>query len=167
MRELAKSAVSYTWAMSLFGVQQATSLLSPSSWRRPANKANGAFFSVKQAAENQFADIAFAAFLVGDEMQRNLTDLFFDAVAARPLNPAYVSKFASAVVDQSQDTLRAFSSAENARLAWQTLKNNYEVFNLVKHVSSMLHVIPGDVKLDVRRMINEAYALGALPALWS
>lgn len=167
MRELAKSAVSYTWGMSLFGVQQAMNILSPSNIRRPARKANDAFFTVKQAAENQFGDLAFAAFQVVDEVQRDLTDLLFATVTLRALNPAYVSRLTSAAVEQSQDTLRTFSSTENVRLAWVSLKNNYEVYNLVKHVSSLLHVPEGDQQLDLRKLIDDAYKLGQYPDLWA
>jgi hypothetical protein len=167
MRELAKSAVSYTWGMSLFGVQQALNILSPSSLTQPARKANDAFFTVKTAAENQFGDLAFAAYQVVDEVQRNLTDLLFDTVTLRTLNPAYVSQLTSAVVEQSQDTLRTFSSTENIRLAWVSLKNNYEVYNLVKHVSSLLHVPEGEQQLNLRKLIDDAYALGAYPDLWA
>ena len=42
MRNLAKAAFSYTWAMSLFGVQQATNLLAPRDRRDTARDANSA-----------------------------------------------------------------------------------------------------------------------------
>jgi hypothetical protein len=167
MRELAKSAARYTWAMSLFGVQQAANVLMPSSFREPARKANAAFFSVKQAAENQFDDILFAAFQVGDEVQRGLTNVFFDTLTFRTLNPNYISSLTSAVVQESQDTLKTYSSTESARLAWQTLRNNYEVFNLVKHVSSLLHVPSEGKDFNLGQLIQDAYALGAYPDLWA
>src|ERR1051325_2992611 len=140
MRELAKSAARYTWAMSIFGVQQAANVLTLSNGRQPGHRANAAFFSVEQAAENEFDDLVFAAFQVGDEVQRGLTDIFFDTLTLQAFTPNYISTLTSAVVDQSQDTLQTYSSTESARLAWQTLKNNYEVFNLVKNASSLLHV---------------------------
>src|SRR5437868_11452163 len=134
MRELAKSAARYTWAMSLFSVQQAANVLTLSNCRQPGHKANEAFFSVKQAAENEFGDLVFGAFQIGDEVQQGLTNIFFDTLTLQAFNPNYISSLTSAVADQSQDTLQTFSSTESARLAWQTLRNNYEVFNLVKHV---------------------------------
>src|ERR1051325_650024 len=137
MRELAKSAFSYTWAMSVFGVQQAANLLAPSNCRQPGRKANATLFSVKQATETQFDDFIFAAYQIGDEFQRGLTDIFFDTATLRALNPSYVSRLTSAAIEQSQDSINTFSSTESARLAWQTLRNSYEVFNLVKNVSSL------------------------------
>src|SRR5205085_1268948 len=68
---------------------------------------------------------------------------------------------------QSEDTLRTFSSAENVRLAWQELRNNYEVFNLVKHVSSLLHIPSDEQGFDLSNLVQKAYALGAYPDLWA
>jgi hypothetical protein len=167
MRELTKSALRYTWAMSLFGVQQAANLLTPTDLREPTRKANDAFFSVKQSAENEFGDLVFGAFQIGDEVQRGLTNLFFDALTLRAFNPRYVSNLTSQVAAQSQETLRAFSSSANLRLGWQGLRNNYEVFNLVKNVSSLLHVPPEGGEFDLAQLVNEAYALGAYPDLWA
>ena len=167
MRDLTKSTLSYTWAMSLFGVQQAANLLAPPDRSEPTRKANGAFFSVKQSAENQFGDLAFAAFLVGDGVQRGLTNLFFDGLTLRVLDPRYVSNLTSQVAAQAQDTLRTYTAPDSLRLAWQMLRNNYEVFNLVKNVSSLLHISDADQQLDLRRLVEEAYALGAYPDLWA
>jgi hypothetical protein len=167
MRELAKSAVRYTWAMSLFGVQQAANVLAPSNFRQPARRANAAFFSVKQAAEIQFDDLIFVAYEVGDEVQRGLAGIFFDAITLQAFRPNYLSNLTSAVVEQSQDTLQHFSSTERTRLAWQELRNNYEVFNLVKHVSSLLHVPADAGAFDLRKLVQDAYALGVYPDLWA
>jgi len=167
MRELTESAVRYTWAMSLFGVQQAANMLMPSSFRQPTRKVNSALFSVKQAAEIQFGDLVFGAFEIGDEVQRGLTDFFFDTLTLRSLNPRYISALSSAVVNQSQDSMQAFSSTESVQLAWQTLKNNYEVFSLVKNVGSLLHVPSETREFNLTKLIDDAYALGAYPDLWA
>src|ERR1044071_577229 len=167
MRELAESAARYTWAMSIFGVQQAANVLTLSNCPPSARKANAAFFSVTQAAENEFDDLVFAAYQIGDEVQRGLTDIFFDTVTLQAFNPNYISTLTSAVVEQSQYSFQTFSSTESARLAWQTLRNNYEVFNLVKHVSSLLHVPSEGKEFDLAKLVQDAYALGAYPDLWA
>ncbi|HZG52996.1 MAG TPA: hypothetical protein VEZ40_12740 [Pyrinomonadaceae bacterium] len=167
MRELTKSTLSYTWAMSLFGVQQAVNLLAPPDPEQPTRQANDAFYSVRQAAQNQFDDLIFGAFQIGDEVQRGAANLFFDALTLRAFSPGYISRLTSDVAEQSRETLRLFSSGENARLAWQELRNNYEVFNLVKHVSSLLNISEDDRQFDLARLVDEAYALGAYPDLWA
>ena len=167
MRELAKSAARYTWAMSIFGVQQAANVLTLSNCRQTTCKANAAFYWVTQAAENEFDDLVFAAYQVGDEMQRGWTEIVFDTVTLKAFNPNYISTLTSAVIDQSQDSFQTFSSTENARLAWQTLKNNYEVFNLVKHASSVLNIPSENREFDLAKLIQDAYALGSYPDLWA
>jgi hypothetical protein len=158
--DLTKSSLGYTWAMSLFGLRQAANLLAP-------RRANSAFYSVAQAAEDELGDLLFGAFQIGDEVQRGATNLFFDIMTLRALDPRYVSNLTSQVADQAQDTLRTFSSAEGVRLAWQELRNNYEVFNLVKNVSHLLHIPPGDRPFELGRLVRDAYALGAYPDLWA
>src|SRR5882672_12817 len=167
MLELTKSAISYSWAISLFGVQQFTSLVTPDDLRDPARRANAASYSVTQATQNQFNDLIFGGFLIGDEVQRGLMDFMFDTLTLRAFAPSYVSKVTSEVVAQSRDTLRVFMSAENARLAWQELKNNYEVFNLVKNVSSLLHIPEERKDFDLAKLVEAAYALGEYPDLWA
>src|SRR6266576_2885214 len=131
MLELTRSAISYSWAVSLFSAQQLTSLVTPDNLRDPAREVNAASYSVTQATQNQFNDLIFGGFQIGDEVQRGLIDLMFDALTLRAFAPSYVSRVTSEIAAQSRDTLRVFTSTENARLAWQELKINYEVFNLV------------------------------------
>src|ERR1051325_9585497 len=107
MRDLTKATFSYTWAMSLFGLQQASNLLAPRDRAGRTREANAAFSSSSQAAENEFDSLLFGAFQIGDEVQRGLTNLFFDALTLRALDPRYISNITSQVAAQSQDTLRA------------------------------------------------------------
>ena len=73
MLELTKSAVSYSWAMSLFGAQQLANLVTPGHLQRPTGKVGAAFYPVTQAMEIELnnSDLIFGAFLFGDEAQRN------------------------------------------------------------------------------------------------
>src|SRR5205823_2283559 len=47
------------------------------------------------------------------------------------------------------------------------LRNNYQVFNLVKNVSSLLHIPDDGRDFDLARLVEGAYALGAYPDLWA
>jgi hypothetical protein len=167
MVELTKSTLSYSWATSLFGAQQLANLLAPPNLRRPTRKVKAASYSVTQATENQFNDLIFGAFQIGDDVQRFLVDLSFDTLTLRAFTPSYISRLTSDIVEQSQESLRTFSSAENVRLAWQELKNNYEVFNLVKNVSSLLNIPSEDKDFNLGQLVAEAYELGAYPDLWA
>lgn len=70
MREFTKSMMSYTWAMSLFGVQQMVNAFRPS-------KAAESFDNVTEATREEFGDGLRAAFRAGDNLQRGIVDLTF------------------------------------------------------------------------------------------
>lgn len=70
MREFTKSMMSYTWAMSVFGVQQVFNVF------RPA-KAAQSFDSVTKATEEELGDALKAAFHAGDNVQKGLVDVTF------------------------------------------------------------------------------------------
>ncbi len=70
MREFTKSMTSYTWAMSLFGLQQMVNIFRPS-------KATESFNHVTKATEDQFGDALKATFRAGDNLQRGLVDVTF------------------------------------------------------------------------------------------
>ena len=167
MLELTKSAISYSWAMSLFGVQQIANLLKPDDACDPTRRVNAAFYSDVQATQNQFGDLIFGGFQIGDDLQRRLIDGAVDALTLRAFSPGYISRMTFDILEQSKDSLRVFTSAKNARLAWEELKNNYEVFNLVKNVNSLLHIPAEGKDFDLGKLIEEAYALGQYPDLWA
>jgi hypothetical protein len=68
MREFTKSMMSYTWAMSVFGVQQMFSVFNPA-------KAAHSFDCVTRATEEELGDALKAAFHAGDNMQKGLVDV--------------------------------------------------------------------------------------------
>jgi len=70
MREFTKSITGYTWAMSLFGLQQMINVF------RPA-KATQSFNKVTKATEDEFGDALKATFRAGDNLQRGLVDATF------------------------------------------------------------------------------------------
>ena len=70
MREFTKSMTSYTWAMSLFGLQQMINVFCPS-------KSTRAFNHVTKATESQFGEAMKATFRAGDNLQQGLVDMTF------------------------------------------------------------------------------------------
>jgi hypothetical protein len=70
MREFTKSMTSFTWAMSLFGLQQMIDVFRPS-------KAAESFNNVTKATQDQFGDALKATFRAGDNLQRGLVDVTF------------------------------------------------------------------------------------------
>src|ERR1051325_7150810 len=70
MRELTKSMTSYTWAMSLFGIQQMINVFRP-------GEATESFNHITKATEDQFGDALKATFRAGDNLQKGFVDVTF------------------------------------------------------------------------------------------
>ncbi len=79
MRELAKSMLSFSWAMSLFGLKQIANALAPGD-------AAASFDAVTRSAEGQLGQPAQSAFQAGDNLQRGVVDFTF-GVLTGGLNP--------------------------------------------------------------------------------
>lgn len=99
MREFTKSIFSFSWALSLFGIQQTANLLSPA-------KAAQAFESVTQATEGQINDSLKTTFNAGDRLQRNAVNLFFGFLSGDALNP---SKMMRMTVDAARESANAMA----------------------------------------------------------
>jgi len=106
MKELAKSLNSFSWAMSLFGAQQAINLL-----RRPAPSADHptttGLDAVTGAGERQLGGYLRRTFEAGDQVQRSAVDLVFGVVTLQVLNPSRAVALSSDLVRRSGAALRA------------------------------------------------------------
>lgn len=71
MRELARSMASFSWAMSLLGLEQMANLVAP-------GRAAAVFGTVARAAEGQLGPTLGSAFQSGEQLQRRVVDAAFD-----------------------------------------------------------------------------------------
>ena len=78
MRDFFKSALRFSWAMSLFGVQQLENLVADSS--QGQNRTATAFDTIAQATEEQLSGVVKNAFKTGDQLQSEMVDAMFAAV---------------------------------------------------------------------------------------
>ncbi len=101
MREFTKSVISFSWAMSLFGVKQYANLLTPQSPSQPTHKATAAFNSVTYAIEEQLGDTIEKTFKVGDQLQRGTVDLMSRFLTLEGFNPKNWLKMTSWAVKQT------------------------------------------------------------------
>ena len=99
MREFTKSMMSYTWAMSLFGVQQMANAFRPS-------KATESFDNVTKATRDEFGGALRATFRAGDNLQRGLVDLTFSVFTLGMFNGRGASGTTSDVGRQSAEAFR-------------------------------------------------------------
>src|SRR5687767_2703613 len=73
MRDLTKSMMSFSWAMSLFGLRQMTCMLNPQSWGNTA----ATFENVTRSTEDQLGPTTQSIFRAGDSLQRGMVDMMF------------------------------------------------------------------------------------------
>jgi len=84
MREVAKSMLGFSWAVSLFGIQQVSRLLTPSA---QPNTAAEEFDAVSRAVQSHLAEPVAEQFRAADEWQRRVVDVVFDAGTLQSLDP--------------------------------------------------------------------------------
>ena len=85
MRELAKSMMSYTLAMSIFSVRQVASLFLPREERGGTGTAD-AFNQVAAVTAGQLGQTLRATFQAGDRWQRQFVDMIFSPGSLLPAN---------------------------------------------------------------------------------
>jgi hypothetical protein len=95
MRELTKSMISYTWATSLFGVQQLMNIVNPmgGDQRSPAAQA---FDQVSQATTSQLNPTMKAAFDSAEGFQRSMVNMIFEA-----MDPSRWASMGNRMMDQT------------------------------------------------------------------
>jgi hypothetical protein len=98
MRELTKSLFSFSWAMSLFGVQQLVNLTNP-------DKAALAFDAVADAAAEGFEGVTKTAFQTGDRLQRQMVDAALCMFSRDALDPSRLMRTASDTLRQSAEAV--------------------------------------------------------------
>src|SRR6185295_4804971 len=77
MRDLTKSMMSFSWAMSLFGLRQMTCMLMPQS----GGSTSSSLDSVTRCTENQLGSVTQSMFRSGDNLQRGMVDLMFNMLS--------------------------------------------------------------------------------------
>ncbi len=112
MREVAKSVVAFSWAVSLFSAQQVAKLLSPTLDRQEATAEE--FDEVSRAVQSHLSDPVARQFRAGDEWQRRLIDSLFDAATMKSLDPRPLVRDGADFLQQSVDTIRRAGSDSSA-----------------------------------------------------
>jgi hypothetical protein len=85
MREVAKSMVGLTWAVSLFGFQQMSTLMAQADAAPDA--AATELDEVSRVVQSHLSEPLSKQFQAGDAWQRRVVDALFDAALMRSLDP--------------------------------------------------------------------------------
>jgi len=86
MREVAKSMLGFSWAVSLFGFQQLSKVMTASPSQSPSLTV-AEVEEVSRAVQSHLFGAAAMQFRAGDEWQRRLVDVIFDAASMQSLDP--------------------------------------------------------------------------------
>ena len=105
IRDLTKSMLSFSWAMSLFGIEQLTNTLIPQSPSQPNHRATTAFNAVTHVAEEQLNGMLKGVFKAGDQLQRGMVDLMLGFLSLEAANPSQIMRTTS---DMMRQTAGAF-----------------------------------------------------------
>ena len=84
MREIAKSMLGFSWAVSLFGVQQLAKL-------REASLAATELDEVSRVVQSHLSEPVAQQFRAVDEWQRRMVDAVFDAASLTSIDPTAVA----------------------------------------------------------------------------
>jgi hypothetical protein len=106
MREFTKSLMSYTWAMSLFGVQQVVNVLTPKGQQQQQHPAAEAFNEVADATREQMGDVLKSTYRAGDNVQRGMVDVMFSVMTLGMFDRNGGARAASNVGQQSAEAVR-------------------------------------------------------------
>ncbi len=106
MRDLTKSFFSFSWTMSLFGLEQLTNILSEERSGNRRERMAKAFDAVTQATVGQFGKRTKSLYESGDKLQRETVDLMFDLSRPEELKPSKVMDRAADLAESTADALR-------------------------------------------------------------
>ena len=106
MRDLTKSFFSFSWTMSLFGLEQLTNMLSDERSGNRRERMASAFDAVTDATGKQLGKRTSSLFESGDKLQRETIDLMFDLSRPDELKPSKVVDRAADFVESSAEALR-------------------------------------------------------------
>jgi hypothetical protein len=160
MREFTKSTLSLAWAVPLFGAKQIINLVTHPT--QPTQTATEAFDAATLATGSQLGDMMQSMFQVGDDMQREVTDMMLNM-----LDPRRTAKTTSEIMAWSLEMVKSLGPSKDGRLAWQELRNKLTVFNLVYQVPKTLNLPDGPPYPPLSELVERAYALDAYPSLWA
>jgi hypothetical protein len=161
MREFTKSTLSFAWALSLLGVEQLANILLLQNSRR----ATAAFDAATQAAGAQLSETVQSLFLLGDNLQRETTDLAFSLLTPEVVNPC--SRVTSAIAQQSAEIFRSLNPAQDGTLTFLELQNKLQVFSLVRNIPSTLQLVSEPPYPALLEVVQRASAMEPYPALWA
>jgi len=136
VEDLLKSALRFSWAMSLFGTRQMGEMMLSMGTGRPTGRAVSAFDRLTRAAEDQLGSSFGGVFRTADRWQRRAVDLGFDL--ATP--PPWMTRAALDAFLQGGETTAGLSSRvlPPGEDAWLEVRDKLHAFRIFRTARSRL-----------------------------
>jgi hypothetical protein len=109
MRDVAKAMVRFSWAMSVFGLDQMRKLVVEEYSGHRAEQVKSALDSVSDSTERMFSERSRALYEAGDRLQQESIELIFDFARPRNWKASGVVDKAADAIDQSADALHEWA----------------------------------------------------------
>ena len=106
MRDLTKSFMSFSWAMTLFGLDQVRHLVADDDSGERSDRISQDLDAVTTAAKDRLSERNASMFDAGNTLQNDMVDLTFDIFRGEELKPRKMIDRAADFVEESADTLR-------------------------------------------------------------
>ncbi len=115
MRDLTKSFASFSWAMTLFGLDQLRHLVADDDSGERRQRISGDLDAVTSAAKGRLSERNASMFDAGQTLQSDMVDLTFDIFRGEELKPRRILDRAADFVEESADTLRDLASEKTEK----------------------------------------------------
>lgn len=117
MRDLTKSFTSFSWAMTLFGLDQLRHLIADDDSGKRRERIGGDLDAMTSAAKDRLSERNASMFDAGNTLQSDMVDLTFDIFRGEELKPRKMLDRAADFVEESADTLRDLAGEKKKKPA--------------------------------------------------
>jgi hypothetical protein len=117
MRDLTKSFTSFSWAMTLFGLDQLRHLVADDDSGKRRERIGGDLDAMTTAAKDRLSERNASMFDAGNTLQSDMVDLTFDIFRGEELKPRKMLDRAADFVEESADTLRDLAGEKKKKPA--------------------------------------------------
>ncbi len=120
MRDLTQSMMSFSWAMSLFGLKQLTSIMAPGlvsekeGEEKPLAKATQAFNTVSEATQEQFDKAFQDAFKTGEQMQKGILETMMPSSAFKDADVNTMMRIPTDIMQRFSDVFGTSTQQKTA-----------------------------------------------------
>lgn len=165
--EFIKSLTRFSWAMSLFGVNQFANTFLPSRLEQTTNRASSkinAMDAITDATIEEFDEPIKSVFQVGYQLQTTMVDVVYSAFTFDDTTSRYATKLAFDLMQQSAEAFRLFMPEGESRLALQEFRNKLQAYSLFEYVDGLLSSV---AHRSLTKMVERTTSLEPFRSVWA